>query len=108
MSSCSNALDGFLAAAFNEPPLPDRGFMSALTGRIRRYRQRRRGAVGVALLLGTGATAVGLSLSSAPFDVASLVSPEGIVPALLLAAVCSLVWIGTESRTLRTIPNAGR
>ena len=101
-------LDRFLAAAFDEPPLPDRDFMSGLSERLRRYRQRRRRAVGVVLSLGTAATALGLYLSPAPFEAALLDSPEGTVLALVLTALCSLVWIGTESRTLRMIPNAGR
>jgi hypothetical protein len=103
-----DALDEFLTAAFNEPPLPDRDFSGGLFARLRRYRQRRRLAVGVALLLGIGVTAVGLNLSSAPFEVTWLVSPQGIVPALVLTALCSLVWIGTESRTRETIRHATR
>jgi hypothetical protein len=70
-------LDRFLAAAFDEPPLPERDFMSAVSERLRRYRRRRRWAVGVVL-------------------------------SLVLTALCSLVWIGTEARTLRMTPNAGR
>jgi hypothetical protein len=101
-------LDRFLAAAFGEPPLPDRDFISALSERLRRYRRRRRWAVGVVLSLGTAATALGLQSSPTPFEVTSLVSPEAIVLTLVLTALCSLVWIGTESRTLRTTPNAAR
>lgn len=101
-------LDRFLAAAFDEPPLLDRDFTSGLSERLRRYRQRRRRAVGVALSLATAATASGLYFSPTPFEAASFVSPEGIVLTLVLTALCSLVWIGTESRTLRAIPNAAR
>jgi hypothetical protein len=90
-------LDRFLAAALAESPLPDRDFTSSLSGRLRRYRQRRRLAVGVALSFGMVITVLGLYTSPAPFEAASLVSLQGIALALVLTALCSLVWIGTES-----------
>src|SRR5574338_24300 len=98
-------LDRFLTVAFDEPPLPDRDFTIGISERLRRYRQRRRWAVGVTLSLGTAATALGWYLSPRLPEAASLVSPEGIALTLVLAALCSLVLIGTESRTLTTIPN---
>jgi hypothetical protein len=55
--------------------------------------------VGVALSLGIVATTVGLYVSPAPFTTASLSSLQGIALALVLTALCSLVWIETESRS---------
>jgi len=101
-------LDRFLAAALDEPPLSDRDFTSGLSERLRRDRQRRRSALGLALLFGTVITVLALYFSPAPFEAASLLTPRGIALALVLTALCSLVWIGTESRSVRSIPNAGR
>ena len=90
-------LDRFLMAALDESPLPDRDFTSGLSGRLRRHRLHRQLAMGVALSLGMVATTVGLYVSPAPFAVASLSSLQGIALALVLTALCSLVWIETEA-----------
>jgi len=90
--------DRFLVAALEEPPLFDREFTSGLRRRLQRHRQRRRLAMAAALLCGTAIAVLGSYFSSEPFEAASLVSPRGIALALVLTALCSLVWIGTESR----------
>jgi hypothetical protein len=100
-------LDRFLTSALDEPPLPDAGFASGVSERLRRHRRRRRWAVGAALSSGTVVTMLGLYFSPPGFDAASTASPQAVALALVLAALCSLVWIGTESRTRPVIRKAG-
>ena len=90
-------LDRILTAALDEPPLPDCGFTSHVSARVLRYRRRRRVAVGVALVCALLLTGVGLALSPGAFEFPAL-SAQEIVLALVLTAVCCVVWIGTESR----------
>ena len=93
-------LDAFLTNALDVAPIPEREFTSALVERLQRHRRRRQIAVGVALALSTVAAAVALYLSPASLQIAADASPAGVVAGLVLATLCCLVWIGTESRSL--------
>lgn len=77
--------DAFLKRELDEPPLPDHGFTQAVTARIERHRRSR-------LWMFAAAIAI-----AAPFFPFAAVTAETVVATLILATICSLVWIGTES-----------
>lgn len=75
----------------NEEPLPDRGFTRAVMVRVERHRRWRRVAIVIAIAV--AAAVVLIAPASLP---AAAPSTELVVSALVLMAVCSLVWIETE------------
>src|SRR5687767_4380655 len=89
-------LDAYLISSLHEPALEDRGFSVAVSERLTRHRRRRRAILaGVAAIATTGVAAV-MAWSPLPVFASPLLTPETVVAALILAAVCSLVWIATE------------
>jgi len=75
----------------NEEPLPDRGFTRAVMLRVERHRRQRRVAIAIAMIV-----AAVIALIAPPSSPTTAPSTELVVAALILMAVCSLVWIETE------------
>ena len=93
-------LDAFLTSALQEPALEDRGFSRVASERLRRHRRRRRAILACVSAIATAAASAVMAWSPAPVFTSSLVTPETVAATLILAAVCSLVWIGTEPAAL--------
>lgn len=87
--------DAYLRQQFDVAPLPDHGFTSALVTRMERQQRRRRFALIGAGVVATAFAGIALILSPASADLA--ITPGTIVATLLLATLCGLAWIGTES-----------
>jgi len=93
--NADNEFDAYLSQRLNAPPLPDHGFTSALVTRMERQ-QRRRGLA----LTGVGAAATtfaGIALVLSPAAAEFAITPGTIIATLLLATLCGLAWIVTES-----------
>ena len=93
--NADNEFDAYLSQRLNAPPLPDHGFTSALVTRMERQHRRRRFA-----LIGAGAAATafaGIAWILSPASAELAMAPGTIVATLLLATLCGLAWIGTES-----------
>ncbi|MCI4567962.1 hypothetical protein [Lysobacter sp. CFH 32150] len=93
--NADNELDAYLRQQLEVAPLPDLGFTSALVIRMERQQRRRRFALIGAGVVATALAGIALILSPASADLA--ITPGTIVAALLLATLCGLAWIGTES-----------
>ena len=91
--------DAYLVCHLDEAPLPDEGFTRAVAARMQRHRRHRRLAFAGAVAVATVIAATAIDVSPAPVCSFRAITPEIIAAALLLITVCSLVWIGTESRS---------
>jgi hypothetical protein len=92
--------DAYLTAQLEEAALSDHEFSRGVVARMAAHRRRRRLALGGAGVVASIVAAVVLLLSPASVTAVPAMTPEGIVAMLLLVALCSLVWIGTESSPL--------
>lgn len=93
--NADNEFDAYLRQQLDLTPLPDHGFTSALVTRMERQQRRRRFALIGAGVVATASAGIALILSPASADLA--MTPGAIVATLLLATLCGLAWIGTES-----------
>ena len=92
-------LDAYLARQLDEPPLADAGFSDVLERRVRRYRSWRRAVLGAASGIASALALALLSIVDLPLELLS--TPAAVVSVMVLTAACVLVWIGTESRSVR-------
>lgn len=94
--NADNEFDAYLRQQLDVAPLPpDHGFTSALVTRMERQQRCRRIALIGAGVVATAFAGIASMLSPASADLA--VTPGAIVATLLLATLCGLAWIGTES-----------
>ena len=89
-------LDAHLIAALHEPALEDHGFSVVVIGRLTRHRRRRRGILAGVAAIATAAVGALMASSPMPVFASPLVTSDTVVATLILAAVCSFVWIATE------------
>jgi hypothetical protein len=89
--------DAWLTGRLQDEALPDHGFTARVTARLETYQRRRRLALTSAAVLAGAIIAIGLALAPAPLLSSASLNAESVMATLLLAAACSLAWIGTES-----------
>jgi ferric-dicitrate binding protein FerR (iron transport regulator) len=89
--------DDQLTARFGNDDLPDDGFSARVVTRLERHRRRRQwiaaGLCAAALLPVLGA----LLWLPGPVMTADVVTPINVAATLILATVCSVIWIATEA-----------
>jgi hypothetical protein len=90
--------DAYLTRQLDETELPDNGFTHAVAARLKKHRRRRQSAFGAAVALAGLIAAFVFARSPAPALPMLPITSEALMATLLLVTVCSLVWIGTESR----------
>ena len=93
--NADNEFDAHLRQQLDATPLLDHGFTSAFVARMERQLRRRR-----RILTGVGAAATafaGFAMALSPATAELAITPGTIVATLLLATLCGLAWIGTDS-----------
>lgn len=89
--------DAYLARQMDEAELPDQDFTLVLAARLARHRRRRELAFGGAVAVASAIAVVAAYFSGGSNVSMPDITAETIAATLVLVAVCSLVWIGTES-----------
>jgi len=86
-------LDALLTQRLADAPVADDGFTDGVRRRLQSHRRRRRATLLVAAI----AAAIPVA-SIGTIDLSAVVTAPQIVAMMMLAAVCAVVWIATESR----------
>jgi hypothetical protein len=88
--------DDDLRRSLEEAPLPESEFTERVLQRMRRRRRRRRWALGGAAGVAGAISGTAGALAAGPWIVVPPVSAGTLVAAIVLAAACSVAWLGGE------------